>query len=66
MPKNPPIILPFVGWPGASPKDRAALLTFWTNVILAAIHQGLVRPKREPGLFLLAKHRAIAGRHAFA
>jgi hypothetical protein len=56
--KNPPIILPFVRWPGASPKDRAALLTFWVNVILAAIHQGLARPKREPGLFLAWKKSA--------
>jgi hypothetical protein len=58
MPKNPPIVLPFVNWPGASPKDRAALLTFWANVVLAAARQGLVRPKPRPGLFLEWKKSA--------
>jgi hypothetical protein len=58
MSKNPPVVLPFVNWPGATPKDRAALLTFWTNVILAAIHQGHVQPKPEPGLFLEWKKSA--------
>jgi len=58
MSKHPPIVLPFVRWPGASPKDRAALLTFWVNVILAAIHHGHVQPKPEPGLFLEWKKSA--------
>ena len=61
MSKNLPIVLPFITWPGASPKDRAKLLTFWVNVILAAIHHGLVWPKpkpSKPGLFLEWKKSA--------
>jgi hypothetical protein len=58
MPKNPRIVLPFIIWPGSSRKDRAALLTFWVNVILAAARQGLVRPKPRPGLFLAWKKSA--------
>jgi hypothetical protein len=57
MTKLPPIILPFVVWPVATPQERAALMTFWANVILAAVNRGLVRPEptklaAEPGLFL--------------
>jgi hypothetical protein len=55
---KPPIVLPFVNWPGASLADRTRLLTFWANVILAAIHQEHVQPKPEPGLFLEWKKSA--------
>ena len=58
MSQLPPIILPFVVWPGATAQERAALMTFWVNVILAATHRGLVQPKpepAEPGLFLAWK-----------
>jgi hypothetical protein len=58
MSKTPAIILPFVNWPGATSKECASLLTFWVNVILAAAHQGLARPKPEPGLFLAWKKSA--------
>ena len=34
--KKPPIVLPFVSWPGASPADRTRLLELWANVILKA------------------------------
>jgi hypothetical protein len=55
MPQNPPIVVPFVNWPGASPQDRAMLLTFWVNVILTAANRGLIQPKPKPGLFLAWK-----------